>query len=587
MAIVTTERVVQRREAVAEHGMVTAKHPLVAEAGVRVLHEGGNAVDAAVAMAFATGVAEPMMSGLGGGGFMTVSMADGRRAVIVYQVRAPLAAHDAMYALTPAFRMDGQGFVGVKDDANFIGHQAAAVPGLVAGLHLARERFGSRPLARLIEPAIALAEDGYPVTWYTTLLLGTGMGLMRRFPETMRVFYHDGIPYPPGVDVPVAFRQPDLAATLRRIAAEGPDGFYRGPVARAIAEEMARAGGLITEEDLRRYAAAVVEPMTGSYRGMEVIALPPPASGTMMLQTFNILEGFDLAGMGHNTVAALHHTIEAMRRSHADRFAYLGDPEFQDVPAAGMTVKDYAEQRRASIDPSRHVPAQPGDPWAYQGGSRGPAPVLAAEAGDGGCTTTLAAVDRAGNAVAITQTITSAWGGGVTVPGTGILLNNAMTLFDPRPGTANSIQPGKRPASSMAHTIVRAGAGVVNGHQPPAWTRAARPGDFLALTGAPGGRRILDTCTQVLLDVLDHGLGIQDAVSAPLVDTSDPESSGIDERIPGETRAALEAMGHRLTVRPLDFTPRYFASPAGITRDPATGLFHGGADPYGQGVAAG
>jgi gamma-glutamyltranspeptidase / glutathione hydrolase len=569
MGMVMTERVVTRREVTARGGMVTAKHPLVAEASVKVLQEGGNAVDAAVAMAFATGVAEPLMSGLGGGGFMTVSMADGRRAVIDYQARAPLAAHDTMYELTPAFRMDGQGFVGVKDDANYSGHRAVAVPGLTSGLCLALERFGTQKLATLVEPAITIAEEGYPVTWYTTYTLGQNMGLLRRFPETVRVFLNDGIPYTPGAEAPSYFHQPDLAGTLRRIAAEGPDGFYRGPVARAIAEEMERNGGHISEEDLRRYQARVVEPVVGTYRGLELLGVPPPASGSLLISTLNILEGFDLRALRHNTVPALHLTIEAMRRTHADRLAYLGDPEFQDVPLAGLTSKEYAAQRRATIRLERHVPAEPGEPWSFQPGGRRVPLAVAAEAGDGGCTTTLAAVDAQGNAVAITQTITSGFGCGVTVPGTGVLLNNAMTLFDPRPGTANSIQPGNRPASSMSHTIAR------------------RDGQFVALCGAPGGRRILDTCTQVMLNVLDHGLGIQDAVGTPLVDTSSPEVTAIDARIPEGTRAQLEAMGHPLAVKTPDFGPRAFASPAGIARDPATGLLHGGADPYAQGVAAG
>ena len=568
MGIAMTERVVTRREVRGQGGAVTAKHPLVARAGVEVLQSGGNAVDAIVAMAFATGVAEPMMSGLGGGGFMTVRMADGRASVIDYQVRAPLSASDSMYELGPDFRMDGQGFVGVKDDANYSGHRAAATPGLTSGLCLALSSFGSRRLDHLLGPAIALAEDGYPVTWYLTLSLATNMGLLRRFPESFRILFPDGMPLRSAGESITYHRQPELARTLRRIAAEGPDGFYRGPVARAIAAEMERGGGHITEDDLARYQAQVVEPCRGSYRGYELLAVPPPASGALLLGTLNILEGFDLPAMGHNSVPALHHTIEAMRRSHADRLAYLGDPEFQDVPITGMITKDYGVLRRAGINPGRHTPPQPGDPWAYQGGGRGRPAMAMAEAGDGGCTTTLAAVDAAGNAAAITQTITSAWGCGVTVPETGVILTNAMTLFDPRPGMANSIQPGKRPASSMAHTIV------------------SKDGRFAMLCGAPGGRRILDTCTQVVLNVLDHGLGIQDAVTVPLIDTSAPEATAVDERIPASTRAVLEEMGHTLLVRPIDFAPRFFASPAGITRNPATGEFSGGADPYAEGVAA-
>ncbi|HZQ34532.1 MAG TPA: gamma-glutamyltransferase, partial [Dehalococcoidia bacterium] len=346
----TTRRIVTRTEAVGSGGMVTAKHAAVAEAGLRVLRDGGNAVDAAVTMCFATGVAEPMMSGLGGGGFMTVRMADGRDAVIDYQVRAPLAAHETMYELTPDFHADAQGFVGVKDDANYSGPLAAAVPGLTSGLATARERFGTRPLAALVEPAIALAEDGVEVEWPLTLTLATSLKLLQRFPASAAIFLNDGRPWTPGFEAPVLLRQPELAATLRRIAAEGPDGFYRGPTARAIAAEMERAGGAISEADLAQYQSKVIEPLIGRYRGDRVVALPGPASGALQLETLNILESWELGRLGFNTAEALHRTIEAMRRSHADRLEYLGDPEFRDVPWDALISKPYAATRRATID---------------------------------------------------------------------------------------------------------------------------------------------------------------------------------------------------------------------------------------------
>ncbi|HEY7295935.1 MAG TPA: gamma-glutamyltransferase [Dehalococcoidia bacterium] len=560
----TTKRTVTRTEARGTGGIVTAKHSAVAEAGLRVLRDGGNAVDAAVAMCFATGVAEPMMSGLGGGGFMTVRMADGREAVIDYQVRAPLAAHETMYELTPDFHADAQGFVGVKDDANYSGPRAAAVPGLVSGLATARDRFGTRSLAALLEPAIALAEEGVEVEWPLTLSLATNLKLLQRFPASAAIFLNEGRPWAPGIEAPVLLRQPELAATLRRIAQAGPDGFYRGETARAIAAAMEQAGGHIGEADLAQYQAKVVEPLTGSYRGDRVVALPAPASGALQLETLNILEGWELGRLGFNSVEALHLTIEAMRRSHADRLEFLGDPEVRDVPWSVLTGKPYAAARRGTIDERRHSEATPGNLLAFAGA----AAVAAGHHGPEAHTTHLSAVDARGNAVAVTQTLTSAWGCGVTVPGTGVLLNNAMTLFDPRPGTANSIAPRKRPASSMAQAIV------------------VRNGEAVLVAGAPGGRRILDTVTQVLLSVLDHGRGIQDAVSGPFIDTSAAET-GIDERIDPAVIAALEERGHRFLLRRPDFHPGHFARPAGITRDPRSGELRGGADPYAHGVASG
>jgi len=570
----TTTRIVTRTEAQGFAGMVTAKRAAAADAGVLVLREGGNAVDAAVAMAFATGVAEPMMSGLGGGGFMTVHMADGREAVIDYQVRAPLAAHETMYELTDAFRADAQGFVGVRDDANYSGHRAVAVPGLVSGLATACARFGSRSLGELIAPAVSLAEEGITVEWPLTLSQAVALPLLQRFPATAQTYLNAGVPRTPGIEAPQRCRQPELAATLRQIAAEGPDGFYRGPVARAIVAEMERGGGCIGADDLRRYEAKVVEPLIGSYRGDRLVLLPGPASGAFLLQSCNILEGWPLGDFGYNTVQTLHLTIEAMRRSHADRLAYLGDPEFQAVPWAALTARGYAAARRDTIDQNCSTLAPPGDPWSYGpepdrwDDARSRAATARGELPDGPHTTHLAAIDAAGNAVAVTQTLTSAWGRGVTVPATGVLLNNAMTLFDPRAGRSNSIAPWKRPASSMAHTVV------------------VRDGEAMLVAGAPGGRRILDTVTQVLLNVLDHGRGIQEAVSGPFIDTSAPDTA-IDERIDLAVRQGLLSRGHTLVPRRPDFHPGHFARPAGISRNPLTRELRGGADPYAHGVATG
>jgi gamma-glutamyltranspeptidase/glutathione hydrolase len=568
--IVESKRLVRMNEVVAHEGMVTARHPLAGRIGAEVLREGGNAIDATIAMAFASGVVEPMMSGPGGGGWMTIAWQGGRHpTVVMFQSSAPRRARPDLYTLTPAFRADSQGFVGIQDDANLVGHQAVGVPGDVAGLTYAAEHYASLPLRRLVEPAIELAEGGFPVTWYLSLTMGLGMRLLRQFPATSREFLQDGAPYGVTREREILFRQPQLANTLRRIAADGADGFYKGPVARALTEEMARGGGLIDEQDLADYQPFETRPLVGSYRGFEVLGLPAPASGPFLLEALNILEGLELGTLGRESPRALHLAIEAMRHAHADRLAFLGDPRFEPVPEQGLISKEYAIQRRIAGDPIRHVEAQPGSPWLFQRDSQPVMPKPAIELVDSGHTTSITAVDRYGTAVALTQSLVSMWGSGVVVPGTGVLLNNAMTLFDPRPGMYNSIQAGKLPASSNAHTIV-----VCDG-QP------------MAAIAAPGGRRILDTCTQVVLGLLEFGMGMQEAVDAPLVDTSEPGSTQIDERIPLEVRNELERMGHSLAVRERDFLPSHFARPAGILRDPLTGDLHGGADPYAEGGVVG
>lgn len=562
-----SELVVTRREVAGRQGMVTAKHPLVAGLGIQVLRDGGNAVDAAVAMAFAIGVVEPHMSGLGGGGFMSIHLRDGRNLVVDYFARAPLTASPAMYELTSDFHADRLGFTGVKGNANTVGPRSAAVPGLVSGLTTARDRFGSLPLERLLQPAIRCAEQGYPVTWHTTLMQATSARLLRRCPATAATFLDEGLPYAPGQDTPVLFKQPELGSTLRRIADQGAAGFYRGPVAAVISAEMERSGGLMREEDLARYEAKLVDASLGEYRDYELLAIPGASGGTTLIESFNILEGYDLAALGHNSAPMLHRLIETVRRSHADRLAYLGDPEQVEAPWQALVSKAYAGERRLQIDQVRHTPARAGDPWQFQSGRPREASTAAAE-GTGGCTTHLSVIDRDGNAVAVTQTLTSLWGSGVTAEGTGVLLNNTMNLFNPQPGNANSIAPWKRPASSMAHFIV------------------LRDGEPLLVTGAPGGRRIMDTVLQVTLNVLDFGMGIQEAVSAPLIDATGPETY-VDPRISEAVRAQLTAMGHELDVRAREFYPGHYARPAGITRDPRAGVLRGGADPYDVGVAAG
>lgn len=558
----TTHRI-SRDLAVSRNGMVAAKHPWAVKAGLDVLEAGGNAVDAAVTAAFAIGVVEPWMSGVGGAGFMTIQLVDGERKVIDYFGRAPLAAKPDMFELTEDFRPDGVGFGGVKDQANAYGSLSAAVPGMVAGMSTALEQFGTIGLDRAVAPAINYAEAGLPIDWYNGMLLASQLGVIRRDPETSRIFLRHGTTPAPlfGEAIP-SIPQPDLAQTLRRIASHGPDGFYRGEIAERIAEHMHKSGGLITTEDLAKYQPTVVDPLAIPYRDVELLLLPYQAGGITIAETFNIVEGFDLRSTGFNTVTSLHLLAEASKRSHADRFAYVGDPDFVDIDWAALSSKEYAARRRAEIDQRQATQVIAGS-----GISRGGSAETSTQA-DGGCTTHLSVVDAAGNMVSLTQTLTLIFGSAVTVPGTGVLLNDNMNLFDPLPGRNNSIAPWKRPASSMAHVM------------------AVKDGVPVLGVGAPGGRRIMDTCMQMALDVIEFGMDIQSACAAPLIDCAGPELL-IDDRVPLATRDALRAMGHNVLDVEVSFSPRGFASPTGVAVDGKTGLRYGGADPFGIGIAAG
>ena len=505
------------------------------------------------------------MSGLGGGGFMTVQMASGERAVVDYFARAPKSARADLFELTPGFRADEVGFSGVVDDANAYGALSIATPGLVRGMAMALERFGTLRLADTLAPAIQFAEEGLPVDWYVGLLIASHQAVLQRDPETARIFLADGLPPAPlfGKTTP-RLKQPDLGRTLRRVAEHGADGFYRGEVAGQVVSHVRSMGGILTLDDLAAYQPTLVDPLVIGYRDVELVLLPFQAGGTHVGEAFAILEGFDLAGSGHNTATSLHLIAESSRRASADRAAYVGDPDFVSIDWARLTSAEYASERRAEIDPRRASRPTPG-----QGIAREVAvPVGAGARGDEGCTTHLSVVDRDGNMASITQTLTLVFGSAVTVPGTGVVLNDSMNLFDPRPGGPNAVGSGKRPASNMAHII------------------AVRDGLPVLAVGAPGGRRILDTCLQMTLDVVDFGLDIQSACAAPLIDCSGPDLLA-DDRLPAATLRGLRDRGHDVNDVTVSFSPRQFASPTGVAVDAGTGLRFGGADPFGIGVAAG
>ena len=558
----TTLRIT-RDLAVGRQQMVAAKHELAVQAGNDILDRGGNAVDAAVAVGFAIGVVEPWMSGIGGVGFMTIQKATGERAVIDFFGAAPGAATPDMYEMTPEFGRSVVGFGGVKGEENTYGPKSVAVPGMVRGMDLALTTFGTMRMADVTASAVRFAEEGFEVGWYQGMLLSSQQDTIQRNAETASMFLKDGkAPAPLFGEPAPRIVQRDLARTLRIIGEQGADGFYTGEIARTIAGHMRATGGLITEEDLAGYRAKIVQPLVIPYRDTELVLIPNQGGGVTIGAALQILNGFDLGATGFNTAATLHLIAEASRRGYADRFAYVGDPDFVAIDWERLTSAGYADERRAEIDHRRASKPQPGPRIGATPAN--PAAVSANE----GCTTHFSVVDREGTIVSVTQTLTLIFGSAVTVPGTGIVLNDGMTLFDPQPGSANEIRPGKRPASSMAHVI------------------AVRNGVPVLGVGAPGGRRIMDTCLQMTIDVIDFGLDIAAACAAPLIDCAGPELL-VDDRIPAATRDRLRAMGHDVVDTPVSFSPRGFASPTGVAVDPETGLRFGGADPFGMGIAAG
>ena len=523
-------------------GMIASAHPLATAAGLEMLRKGGNAVDAAVATAFALGVVEPNASGLGGGGYIVFYRAKtGRAEAIDYREMAPQKATADMYPLAP----DGKG---VLNKASTVGHRACAVPGNLAGLNMALKRWGTLRLADVLAPAIRYAEEGYPVTKTLSEMMTNYYDKLAQFPEATRVYLKDGLAYEPGDKLVLK----DLAKTLRLIAAQGPDVFYRGEIADAIAREMAAGGGLITKADLAAYEPKLREPVRGAYRGYELIAMPPSSSGgTHVIQLLNILEGFDVAALGHNTAAGLHVQAEATKRVFADRAKYSGDADFVKVPTAGMISKKYATQLRQTISLKQAgTKVPPGNPYSVMSGG----------------TTHASFADKDGNLVALTQTINLFFASGVVIPGYGIMMNDEMDDFMPVPGNPNSIAPGKRPGSSMSPTIV---------------LKDGKP--FLSL-GSPGATRIITALPQILMNVIDHRMDLQQAINAPRAHCTGTQVD-VESRIPESVREALKAQGHKLSVR--GAVDLHFGGAQAVMIDPQTGRYYGAADPRRDGFAAG
>jgi len=568
---------VTKRTPRAAKGMVVAEHPLGAEVGAGILARGGNAVDAAVATAFAMPVVEPFMSTIAGGGSFLVHMArKGETIAIDANVEAPGACHEGCYPLT-----EGQG-VGlftwrrVVDDANMYGPRSVAVPGSVAGLCLALERYGTMELADVLAPAIALAEDGFTPDWYVALTMATYCREIAAFPETARTYLRDGhyVLRPPAMaDSAIdgdRLRQPDLAQSLRLIAKEGPAAFYRGAIADAIHEEMRRTGGFLTRDDLAGYAPRVLSPLRGQYRAVDLAFVPGATGGITALQMLNTLAQFPSTRVTYRTPAGLHLRAEAIRRAFEDRFRYLGDALRTTAPWSGLASAKYAAALARTIKPGgpRSAVAPP-DPWAYEAGApaagrrRGTA---AAAAATGDCTTHICAIDAQRNMVSFTNTAVSLFGSRMVVPGTGILLQNGMIWFDPEPGRPNSVAAGKRPLVNMV---------------PVLGFRRGQPSFAL---GAPGGRKIVSIVPQVVSNMLDAGDSPQAAMEAPRLH-SEGGDLWVDDRVGGRSLAALGKMGHPVVRRHVDLNAFYFARPVAIRID-RRGL-EAGLDPLCDASAAG
>jgi gamma-glutamyltranspeptidase/glutathione hydrolase len=531
----------------ARRGIVASTSAIASQVGIDVMKRGGNAVDAAIAVAFALAVTYPAAGNLGGGGFMMIRMRNGKTVAIDYREMAPAAANRNVYLDKDGNLLKGEG-------SSTVGYRASGVPGTVAGMELALKRYGSGKLTwtQLLEPARRLAAEGFPMGHILARSL-RGNDYLSKYPETRRIFLRSGNFYNDGE----VFRQPELAATFARLQRFGPKEFYQGLTARLIAEDMKRHNGLITMEDLRAYVAKEREPLRGSYRGYEILSMPPPSSGgAVLLEMLNILEGFDLAKHDWASSDRHHLTVEAMRRAFADRAEYMGDADFVKVPVAGLIDKDYADQLRKTIRPDRASTSEEvsaGRPTGYESDE----------------TTHFTVVDAQGNAVANTYTLNDSFGSGVVAKGTGILLNNEMDDFAAKPGTPNlygliqgernAVAPRKRPLSAMTPTFV-----------------LRKDGSLWFTVGTPGGPTIINTVLQVITNVIDYNMNIQQAIDAPrihhqwLPDEVVWEPYGLS----GDTQLALSNRRHKLVAR-----PRYMGDAQGIMIEEKTGVRLGATDP--------
>jgi gamma-glutamyltranspeptidase/glutathione hydrolase len=531
----------------ARHGIVAATNEIASNVGVDIMKRGGNAVDAAIAVAFALAVTHPAAGNLGGGGFMMIRLKDGRTTAIDYREMAPAAATRNIY-------LDQNGNVIEGEGGSIEGYRAAGVPGTVRGMELALKKYGSGKMtwSQLIEPARRLAANGFTVNYNLSRSLRGSREYLSKYAETKRIYLNNGKFYNEG-DL---FVQPDLAATFARLQQRGPNEFYTGQTAQLIAADMKRHQGLLTLDDMRGYVAKERQPLRGNYRGYDVISMPPPSSGgAVLIEMLNILEGYDFKKMDWASSDRYHLMTEAMRRAFADRAEYMGDTDFAKVPIAGLIDKKYAAQLRNTINPERASSSEQvkaGKPVGYESEE----------------TTHFTVVDAEGNAVANTYTLNNSYGSAVVAKGTGLIMNDEMDDFAAKPGTANlygliqgernAVAPRKRPLSAMTPTFV-----------------LRKDGSLWFTVGSPGGPTIINTVLDVITNVIDYGMNIQQAIDAPrihhqwLPDELVFEPYGLS----GDTQNALTARGHKLA------KPRYLGDAEGIMIEEKTGMRLGATDP--------
>lgn len=523
----------------ARDGMVVSQNEVASKIGADVLREGGNAVDAAVATAFALAVTHPTAGNLGGGGFIVFRSGTGETDAYDFREMAPAKATPTMFIENGRY----------SERLHHDSYLSVGVPGTVAGLHLAWKERGKLPWKRLVEPAIVLARDGFTVTDGLARSLRGVLPSMKRYPAALAQFSKNGVPYEPGERL----RQPDLARTLRLVAEQGPAGFYEGDVAALLERDMAANGGLITRADMKAYRAKKRTPLVGRYRGHDIISMPPISSGGVaLIEMLNILEGYDIKRLGFRSAASVHLIAEAMRRAFADRARHLGDPDFNPgMPVERLVSKEYAAALRQTISARRASKSSP-DRFEWP-----------AESDE---TTHLSVVDADRNAVALTYTLENGYGAKIVAPGTGFLLNDEMGDFNAGPGLTtasgligtapNLAEPGKRMVSSMTPTIV------------------AREGALVMVTGSPGGRTIINTVLHTILNVLDHGMSPRAAVDAPRFHHQWLPDRIVYERwgLSPDTVGLLEGMGHSLD------TTTYQGVAEVIVVDPKEGLLEGAAD---------
>jgi gamma-glutamyltranspeptidase/glutathione hydrolase len=572
-----------KEEVVADNGIVASKHPLAAEAGLEILKQGGNAIDAAVATGFAICVVEPLMCCIAGVGYMVIHLAEqGENIAIEYPPRAPKTASSDMYKILDPSGV-GISIYETEGQEQILGYKSIAVPGTVSGLCLAHKMFGKLPLATVLEPAIALAEEGYEVNWHLALSISNSMEELQRFDATAAIFLPNGRP-PKSIQDKLVQR--DLGQVLRAIAKNGPEAFYTGEIAIAIEEDMKRNGGLITRDDLASYQAVARPPRSIRYRDYEVLSPDIHHGGTTLLQTLNVLKHFNLKAVGHNSSEYLHLFIEAARHAFADRYSYLGDPEYVSVPIDGILSDDYAKSLASLIDSKLGLPPESWkamleypretepwvyyssqaihDPWEYDSHLRPKDSIQISQSPyitNNDCTTHFGVVDKDRNLVSCTQTAVGAFGSKVVTPGLGVLWNNGMVWLNPKPGSANSIQPWKRPLTNMAPIL------------------ALKNGKPALSIGSPGGRYIMNCNTQVFLNAADFGMGIQQSIAQPRIDVSG-NTTLVDERIDTKTVEELRKMGHQVSIVQETAASGNFATPIGILIDHDTGKVHGGVDVF-------